>query len=135
VTTDPNTEDKDFPSFTAKSTNVPVKTIPVAPLDPIPDDPLLPRAAAVPDPEEDELDQRKGRRKYQKVSTITTTSADERTMILQVHEIFRKTPLLPTPHSIHTRCTFVFQLDAKHVIEDIHLTAAEECPALPGPKK
>jgi hypothetical protein len=123
------------PTTTRAASNASVKTIPVAPMDPIPDDPLLPRAAAIPDPDEEDQDQRKGRRKYQKVSTITSTSADERAMILQVHEIFRKTPLLATPREIHTKCTFVFQLDAKHVIEDIRLTATEEFAAAPESKK
>jgi hypothetical protein len=113
----------------APAAPAPVKIVPVAPMDPIPDDPLLPPTAAIADPDDEEQDQRKGRRKYQKVSTITSTSADERAMILQVHEIFRKTPLLPAPSGIHTQCRFVFQLDAKHVIEDIRLTATEECSA------
>ena len=70
--------------------------------------------------------QRKGRRKYQKVSAITTTSAEERAMIIQVQQICQKSQLRANPRLIRCNLLFHISLDPKHMIQSITLSAHEE---------
>jgi hypothetical protein len=109
--------------------------VPVAPPDIILNDPLLPPSAIAAEPtEEEDEDQRKGRRKFAKVSTITTTSADERVLMQQVQDVFLKAPLCAKPRSVLTKCSFVFRLDARHMIEEINLIAVEDLTVGPSNK-